>query len=105
MIGQKILVKIALNVMHIELIAPSTLPISKALAVPIPCDDVPNPIPFEIGCFTLNRFMTYCPNIAPEIPAAMTYTAVSVGVPPLSSLMSIAIGVVTDLGAKERIRF
>ena len=37
----------------------------------------------------------------PMIPAQTTITAVSPGIPPLLPASSIAIGVVTDLGARE----
>ena len=43
------------------------------------------------------------PQIAPNKPTATTTAAVSDGIPPMALVTSIAIGVVTDLGASDRI--
>ena len=48
-------------------------------------------------------FMVLKPQIAPNKPTATTTAAVSDGIPPMALVTSIAIGVVTDLGARDRI--
>lgn len=40
----------------------------------------------------------YCATPAPKIPVSITTTAVNVGMPPIFSLMPMAIGVVTVFG-------
>lgn len=48
-------------------------------------------------------FMVLKPNTAPSRPTHTTTAAVSDGIPPNVLVTSIAIGVVTDLGASDRI--
>ena len=48
-------------------------------------------------------FIVLKPQIAPSKPTATTTAAVSDGIPPIALVTSMAIGVVTDFGASERI--
>lgn len=65
------------------------------------------PVPIErpcaIGLPTCMIFIVLKPQIAPSKPTATTTAAVSDGIPPIALVTSMAIGVVTDFGASERI--
>ena len=84
--------------------APSIAPICMAVAVPTPCDEAPNAIPFAIGLLIPSQFIIGGAMILPITPATTTTTAVRAGIPPLLSESAMAIGVVTDLGASDAIR-
>jgi len=83
--------------------APSRCPSSTALAVPIPCDDAPMARPKAILSLIPIRLIKNGPNAAPKIPTKTTTVAVSGGIPPILADISIAMGVVTDFGAREDI--
>lgn len=80
------------------LIAPSTSPISIALAVPIACDEVPSARPFDIGSVMWNILHIISPKILPTTPVSTIIATVMVTYPPSSSDMPIPIAVVIDLG-------
>ena len=74
-----------------------------ALEVPTACDAVPILILCAIGLLTLPTCSILNPKIAPNKPTITTMAAVSDGIPCKDSDTSIAIGVVTDLGASDMI--
>jgi len=53
--------------------------------------------------FIPNLFRINAPNALPKIPTAITIPAVISGIPPLNSVISIAIEVVTDFAASDSI--
>ena len=57
--------------------------------------------PMEISFLTPHKARILWPHIAPKIPVKITQAAVSGGIPPRPADMSMAIGVVTDLGIRE----
>lgn len=75
---------------------------SKAAAVPTAWEAVPIDSPPAIGL--LMRFMRTMENpaILPKIPVQTTTAAVNAGMPPMVCETSMAIGVVTAFGARER---
>ncbi len=75
--------------------------ISIDLDAPNTCEDTPIEKPWAIGFFTLVYFNIPKPKVAPKIPARITIQAVRDGIPPIILEISIAIGVVTDLGTKD----
>ncbi len=90
-----------IRAMASPLTAPSTAPCSSARAVPSPWAEQPKASPREMGlCFPKTR-ITRDPKIAPMKPVNTTETAVSETFPPIASVTSMAIGVVTDLAARE----
>ena len=76
-------------------------PNSLARDVPMAWAAVPKLIPRAIGLFTRPTCRIRTPNIAPKSPTHITMAAVSDGMPPSCPVTSIAIGVVTDFGAKD----
>ena len=64
-------VKTPETTMERELIAPSTGPISMALAVPIAWAAVPMAMPLAMGCLMPAYLQMYSPIIFPKIPVAM----------------------------------
>lgn len=93
-----ITVRIPDTAMERLLIAPSTSPISIALAVPIACDEVPSARPFDIGSVMWNILHIISPKILPTTPVSTIIATVMVTYPPSSSDMPIPIAVVIDLG-------
>ena len=69
--------------------------------VPIACAAFPMERLCAMGFFTFVSFIILYPNIAPNIPTTITTDAVSGAIPPMVFYTSMAMGVVTDLGAKE----
>ncbi len=78
--------------------APSTSPISMALAVPTAWDALPRATPFEILSFILNSFNICTPNIFPQTPVTVVKAAAKFGNPPMVFAISIEIAAVEDLG-------
>lgn len=58
---------------------------------------------FETGAFTLPHDIIFMPTTAPIMPTITTIADVRAGMPPICLEISIAIGVDTDFGARERI--
>ena len=83
--------------------APYLLLISIAVEVPTAWAAVPMERPWAIGLPTCISFIVLNPRIAPSNPTQTTTAAVSEGMPPNVLVTSMAIGVVTDLGANDRI--
>ncbi len=82
--------------------APYLLLMSMAVEVPTAWAAVPIESPWAIGLPTCMIFIVLNPQMAPSKPTATTTAAVSDGIPPIALVTSMAIGVVTDLGANER---
>lgn len=81
--------------------APYLLLISMAVEVPTACAAAPKDSPWAIGLPMRVSFMALNPKILPNSPTDTTTAAVSEGIPPNVLVTSMAIGVVTDLGASE----
>ena len=69
--------------------------------VPTACAAVPMLIPCEKGLRTCHTSRILNPKTAPKRPTITTIAAVSDGIPPDVLHTSMAIGVVTDLGASD----
>ena len=80
------------------LIAPSTSPISIALAVPIACEEVPMAIPFATGSVILKSLHKTGARRFPSIPVTIITAAVRSVYPPSSSVTPIPMAVVIDFG-------
>lgn len=72
-----------------------------ALLVPTACDAVPMDNPWAMGLCTWPTCNILKPSMAPNIPTTTTTAAVSEGMPPMLRDTSMAMGVVTDLGASD----
>ena len=83
--------------------APARRLTSSILAVPIPWADVPMASPIDTGEVTPIRRQNSGPQTAPRQPVRTTSAAVRGAMPPILSTILMAIGVVTDFGARERI--
>lgn len=103
MVGVNNAVNIPFSVSPRLAYAPYLLLISIAVEVPTAWAAVPMERPCAIGLPTCMIFMVLKPQIAPNRPTATTTAAVSDGIPPMALVTSIAIGVVTDFGASDRI--
>ena len=86
-----------------ELIAPSISPISNAFVVPIACAAFPQASPTETGLVIAKILQIVFTIIAPKIPVNTTIPTVTVGLPPISSEIPIAITVVIDFGISESV--
>ena len=75
--------------------------ISIAVEVPTAWAAVPIDNPCAIGLPIFNNWSILNPQIAPNNPTKITTAAVKAGIPPIVFVTSIAIGVVTDFGAKD----
>ena len=91
--------------MAMPLIAPSVSPISTALLVPTAWLAVPIATPAATGFFTRNALISKGANMEPKIPVMITAATVTGTIPPCCLEISIAIGVVTDLGSIEAVSF
>ena len=69
--------------------------------MPIPWAAVPKAVPIAILLFIPNFFRINGPKAFPKIPTAITSPAVISGIPLVSLVISIAIGVVTDFAASD----
>ena len=74
---------------------------SMAVEVPTAWAAAPKERPCAIGLPMWVSFMVLKPSIPPSKPTQTTTAAVSEGMPPSDLVTSMAIGVVTDLGARE----
>ena len=83
--------------------APYLLLTSIAVEVPTAWAAVPIESPWAIGLPTRIICIVLKPQIALNNPTATTTAAVSDGIPPMAFVTSIAIGVVTYFGARDRI--
>lgn len=81
--------------------APNDGLISMEREVPTAWAAVPIDKPCAAGFFTRVHFMMLYPKMAPKIPTTITTEAVNGGMPWMVFETSMAIGVVTDLGASE----
>ena len=81
--------------------APYVSPFSMARDVPTACEAVPMLIPCEKGFRTCHTSSILKPKTAPKRPTHTTMAAVSDGMPPDVLHTSMAMGVVTDLGASD----
>lgn len=95
-------VKIPLSVSPREAYAPCSIPCSMAAEVPTAWDAVPREMPCEDGMPMWPYFKIRKPVMAPKMPTKTTIVAVSDGMPPMLWVTSMAIGVVTDLAARDR---
>ena len=96
-------VKIPFTINPMLDMAPKAELISIDFDVPTAWAAVHIEIPCAIGFFTRVNFMIPYPKIAPKMPTTITTEAVSGGIPPIDLEISMAIGVVTDFGASEKI--
>lgn len=94
-------VKIPLTIKPILDMAPKDGLISMDLEVPTACAAVPIDKLCAMGLLTLVCFMISYPKTAPNMPTTITTEAVKGGIPPMVLDTSMAMGVVTDLGASE----
>ena len=99
--GESIAVNKPFRVSPSEENAPYRSLLSIAADVPTAWAAVPIDNPWAIGLFILLIFTILNPAIPPKIPVQTTTAAVSDGIPPTVDEISIAMGVVTALGAKD----
>ncbi len=83
--------------------APESRSTSNILAAPMPWAAVPTARPVATGEVTPISRQNSGPHTAPRQPVNTTSAAVNGAIPPIFSTILIAIGVVTDFGANERI--
>ena len=74
-----------------------------AAEVPTACAAVPIERPVAIGLFMWLSLTSWKPVMPPKMPVHTTTAAVRAGIPPTDCAISIAMGVVTALGASDRI--
>src|SRR5699024_6411995 len=91
----------ALKIIAIVLIDPCSRLFSNDFDVPMACHADPIATPQPTFISSRNTLNIYVPMIAPEITAIITNTAAKESIPVSEVLISIATGVVTDLGVIE----
>ena len=79
--------------------APCSLLTAIDADVPTACAAVPIERPCAPAPFTCTMFIVLYPSMAPSMPTNITTAAVREGIPPTERVTSMAMGVVTDLGA------
>ena len=87
--------------MATPLMAPSSLPISRAFAVPTAWLHVPMATPWATLFLIWNRFASMGEKIAPITPVVMTAAMVIDAVPPSSPVTASAMGAVVDFGSYD----
>lgn len=99
--GASIAVRSPLRVSPRDEKAPYRSLLSIAADVPTAWAAVPIERPWAIGLFIRLSLTILKPAIPPNIPVQTTTAAVSEGIPPTADEISMAIGVVTALGASD----
>ena len=72
-----------------------------AVLVPMACEAVPIERPWDGGVVMRKMCRILKPKTEPKSPTQTTTAAVRGGMPPIDEVISMAIGVVTDLEARE----
>lgn len=87
--------------MATPLMAPSSLPISRAFAVPTAWLHVPMATPWATLFLMWNKLASIGEKMAPITPVVMTAAMVIDAVPPSSPVTASAMGAVVDFGSVE----